>query len=135
MNMNTIRRIFFIAAAMFWLTGLQAQTDKPGDEIARHIRNGNARELSQHFNTTIQLTVPGDDGRYSRTQAEMIVRNFFSKNPPRTFAINHQGSSSDGSQYFVGTYTSGNKSYHSYYLIKEVSGKMLIHQLRFLDED
>jgi len=135
MNMNTFKRMFLIAAAMLWLTSLNAQTDKPGDEIAKHIRSGNARELAQHFNTTIQLTVPADDGRYSRAQAEMIIRDFFSKNPPRTFAINHQGSSSDGSQYFVGTYTSGKKSYHSYFLIKEVSGKMLIHQLRFLDED
>lgn len=121
--------------ALFACPRVYSQDKNKGDEIAKLIRKGDAKELAHSFNTTIQLTLPDDDGRFSRTQAELIIRNFFTKYPPRSFTINHQGSSADGSQYYIGIYKSTNNTFRSYYLLKLVSDKALIHQLRFEGED
>ncbi len=75
------------------------------DEIKNAIINGNEKELAIHFNTTLDLSVPGKDGTYSKVQAELIIKDFFEKNKPKSFKINHEGSSNDGSKYAIGTLT------------------------------
>ena len=101
------------------------------NEIATAIKSGNAANVSRYFNTTIDLTVPSGEGTYSKTQAEQILKNFFTKNPPKSFSINHQGSSNDGSLFAIGTYISGSTSYRSYFLLKKVASGYVIQQLEF----
>jgi hypothetical protein len=112
-----------------------AQDNAVNEKVTRSIRSGDAKELAKYFNSNIQLILPSDEGRFSRTQAELIVRGFFTRYPPKSFEINHQGSSSDGSKYYIGAYKSGSKTFRSYYLLKQVSDKALIHQLRFEEDD
>jgi hypothetical protein len=105
-------------------------------KIASAIKSANSRDLSLYFNNPIDLTTPGNEGTYSKAQAEMIVRSFFQKYPPTSFALNHQGNSNDGSQYAIGTYKSGATEFRTYLLLKMISGQPLIHQLKFeSDED
>jgi hypothetical protein len=125
----------FVILAFFASHGVFAQDDNKGDDIANLIRKGNARELARNFNVSVQLTLPDNEGRFSRTQAELIIRDFFSKHPPKSFSINHQGASSDGSRYYIGVYKTTNITFRSYFLLKQVSDKALIHQLRFEDDD
>lgn len=123
-----------IVLTFSFIPELKSQQD-PGDDVAALIRKGSARELAKHFNVSVQLTLPQDEGRFSSTQAELIIRNFFSKHPPRSFEISHRGSSSDGSRYYIGVYKSANETFRSYYLLKRVAEKSLIHQLRFEEDD
>lgn len=133
--MKNIALFSLIIVLIFYFSpDLKGQED-PGDKVADLIRKGNARELARHFNVSVQLTLPQDEGRFSSTQAELIIRNFFLKHPPRSFDISHRGSSSDGSRYFIGVYKSTNKTFRSYYLLKQVAEKSLIHQLRFEEDD
>jgi len=105
-------------------------------KIASAIKSANSRDLSLYFNNPIDLTTPGNEGTYSKAQAEMIVRSFFQKYPPSSFTFNHQGNSNDGSQYAIGTYKSGTTVFRTYLLLKMISGQPLIHQLKFeSDED
>ena len=103
--------------------------------IAAAIKTANARELSSYFNNTIDLTTPGNEGTYSKAQAEMIVKSFFSKDPPSSFTLNHNGKSNDGSHFAIGTYKSGATQFRAYFLVKVMSGQQLIHQLKFESED
>lgn len=103
-------------------------------DIAAAIKSGNAANVSKYFNTTIDLTVPAGEGTYSKTQAEQILKDFFTKNPPKSFTINHQGASNDGSLFAIGTYISGSTSYRSYFLLKKIASGYCIHQLEF-EED
>lgn len=100
-------------------------------KIAAAIKTGNAKELSNYFNNTIDLTIPGNEGTYSKGQAEMIVKSFFVKNPPSSFTLSHQGKSNDGSHYAIGIYKSGGTEFRTYFLLKVLSGQPLIHQLKF----
>lgn len=102
--------------------------------IASCIRSGDANALSNYFNATIDLTVPGDEGTYSKSQAAIIVKNFFSQYKPVTFTVNQQGSSGEGSQFAIGTLKTANGNFRTYYLLKKNGGQQQIFQLQFEEE-
>jgi hypothetical protein len=102
--------------------------------VAAAIRSGNAGALAVYFSATIDLTVPGSDGTYSKSQAELIVKEFFTSTPPTGFIIKHQGSSGEGSQFCIGSLETENVNFRTYFLIKTINGVSLITQLQFEEE-
>jgi len=104
------------------------------EDIAAVITAADASKLAGYLNETVDITLPDNEGTYSKSQAELIMKDFFSKFPPDTFNINHQGSSQKGSLYAIGTYTTSALSYRNYMLLKSISGELKITQFR-LEED
>jgi hypothetical protein len=100
-------------------------------DIGTAIKSGSASNVSKYFNSTLDLTTPDNEGTYSKTQAELILKDFFTKNTPDSFTINHNGSSNDGSLYAIGTYVSKGNSYRTYFLLKKVDAAFLIQKLEF----
>jgi hypothetical protein len=103
-------------------------------DVADAIETMDAKMLAGYFNSTIDLEIGETDGNYSKTQAEMIVRDFFKNSPLKSFTVNHQGSSNDGSKYFIGTYETSSQVYRVYVLLKKQGEQLLIHQLQFEKE-
>lgn len=101
------------------------------EKITQAIKTSNSAELSKYFNNSIDLTIPGSEGIYSKVQAEHILKSFFVKYPPTSLVINHTGKSNDGSIYAIGTYKSATNTYRTYFLTKSIDGNLLIHQLKF----
>ncbi|MEI6576074.1 MAG: DUF4783 domain-containing protein [Bacteroidota bacterium] len=134
--MNTRLFISLIFIAIFFNGNLSFAGNPPlgatQDEVSLAIKSGNAAALALHFNSTIDLLVPGQELTCSKIQAEQIVKDFFAKNPPKSFKINHQGSSKDGSQFSIVTYVStNNKSFRTYFLLKKTPSGMSVQQLQF----
>ncbi len=127
--------LFFVASGFTFLNlGTDQKAADISKGIAEAIRKGNVNDLSNYFNSTIDLTIPGKEGSFSKAQASQIVKDFFTKYPPKTFEIKHQGSSSDGSNYTIGSLVTPKGKFRTYYLIKNVSGKFFIQQLTFETE-
>ncbi|MBI9037060.1 MAG: DUF4783 domain-containing protein [Bacteroidales bacterium] len=122
--------IILISLISFQAKLVQAQ-DLVSDNVIKAISKGDASELSKLFNSTIDISIPENDGTYSKDQAEIIVKKFFKKNPVTKFSINHSGSSNDGSKYSIGTYKSNDKTFRVYFLLKKTSEKYFIQQLQF----
>ncbi len=104
----------------------------PG-EIISAFSSGNATQLAKYFNQTIELTMFDKEGIYSKTQAEIILRNFFSENPPKQFQILHQGGK-ESSKYAIGSFVSGTNTYRITFLLKTIDTRVFIHQLRIENE-
>lgn len=104
------------------------------DDLASAIRTGNAKEVARYFNTSVELNIQDSEGVYSKSQAEMILRDFFSKHAPQKFTVVHRGSSSGGSRYAIGNYTTADGTYRTSIFVKEVNGQMLIHEIKFEKE-
>ncbi len=101
-------------------------------KITIALNNGNAADLAQHFSTTIDLSIPDNEGTYSKKQAEQLVKAFFEKQPPSSFTLEHQGNSNDGSTYLIGMHkTRTGKNFRVYVLIKSQADESLIQQLQF----
>lgn len=125
--------IRFLMAILFGLLpmSLSLQTDDMADQINKAIEAGNARSIARYFGPNLELFVPGSEGTFSRSQSELILRNFFAKNIPEKLTINRQGSSRDGSMYVIATLKTKDGSYYRvYYLIKKVSDTHFLSQLQ-----
>ena len=117
---------------VFLLMGFLAKAgpEETAAQVASAIQAGNATEVSKYFNSMIDLTLPGYDDSYSKTQAGQIMKEFFAQNTVKSFKITRQGSSPDGSQYSIGSLDTGKKVFRVYFLIKSVNGQNLVHQLQ-----
>jgi hypothetical protein len=126
--------LIFLSSAS-WLV---VKASKPaGDaiqEITKTIQTMDAKKLADYFSSTIDLELGSMNGNYSKTQAEIIMRDFFKNNPVKSYIVNHQGDSEDGSQFFIGTYKTTTKEYRVYGLLKKESNQLVLRQLQFDEE-
>ena len=115
---------------LFMSYSLSAQNSSAiSPDIVSATRDGSASDLAEYFNDNIELVIPQKSGIFSKSQAEMVLKDFFAKNPPTDFKIIHEGSRQNAS-FAIGNYTTGNSVYRMYFLTKKVDGNLLIHQLR-----
>jgi len=105
------------------------------DDIALAIRSGEARSVARFFGNSVDLTISNQEDVYSKTQAERILLDFFAKNPPRSFQINHKGESKEGAQYAIGSLvTNSGTNFRTYFYIKTQGNTQVIQELRFMKE-
>jgi len=105
------------------------------DEISNAIRSGDSRQIALYFGNSIDLTLVNQEDVYSKAQAEQIIKDFLSKNTPKSFTIIHKGSSKEGTLYAVGTLvTTTGKAFRTSFFIKMMSGKYMVRELRFETE-
>jgi hypothetical protein len=102
------------------------------EQLGSAIRSGDARTIAHYFNGNVDLTIVNQEEVYSKAQAEMVLKDFFSKNTPKNFSIIHQGVSKEGNKYAIGTLTTTQGSnFRTYFFVKESGGSAFIQELRF----
>ena len=101
------------------------------DDITGAIRVGNAGELSQFLDSRVDISLPEKSDTYSKIQAEMIIRDFFSTNGVQNFLIKHTGPNGGGSVFCVGVLQTRNGDYRTTLFIKQKGDKQLLQELRF----
>ncbi len=112
-----------------------AQQSDISKSITGAIRSGDASKLALHLNVSVDLTLPGNEGTYSKKQSEQILKMFFSKNPCKDFSLDHTGNSNSGTIYMIGSYkTNSGKKFRVYLLLKSGDRSNLIQQLQFEEE-
>lgn len=105
------------------------------DQVGAAIRSGDARMIARFINTNVDLTIVNQEDVFSKAQAEMVLKDFFAKNTPRSYTIIHQGVSKEGAKYAIGTLiTVQGQTYRTYFFVKEVNGASYIQELRFEKE-
>ncbi len=105
------------------------------DDIANALRSGDARSVSRFFGNTIDLTIVSQEEVFSKVQAEQVLKEFFTKNTPRSFTLIHKGESKEGARYAIGTMiTAQGSTYRTYFYIKQQGSSAVIQELRFMKE-
>ncbi len=99
-------------------------------EIINAIKTGNASEVSKFFDNTVEITFPGKSNSYSRSQAELVLHDFFSKNPAKSFQVIHK-SENEGSQYCIGNLETANGIFRTTIFLKQKGDKQVLQELRF----
>ena len=105
------------------------------DDIASAIRSGNPKNISTYFIKNIDLKILDQEDIYSQQQAEMILKDFFSKHAVKTFTIAHRSEQKANSQYVIGTLDTNHGKFRTYFLIKIIDGKTRIQQFRIEPEN
>lgn len=102
------------------------------DVISIALKNGNSVELAKHFNTEIELIVLEIENVYSKSQAQVILKDFFQKNEVENFIIKHQGDK-ENMHYVIGELITTDKTFRISLILKTINNQLLIHQLRIED--
>jgi hypothetical protein len=104
------------------------------DDIAASIRSGNPKNISKYFIENIDLKIIEQEDVYSKQQAEMILKDFFTKHSVKSYNVAHKSEPKNGSQYVIGTLDTGSGKFRTYFLIKTTGGQTLIQQFRIEPE-
>ena len=112
------------------------QTEKDiSSSIEVAIKVGNAKELTKLFCNSIDLNIPGNEGVYSKAQSELILRDFFTKNNPKSYTTLHKGSSKDGAKYSIGSLITEKGTYRTYFYMKQKGDSYIIHEFSLNSEE
>ncbi|MBK8710902.1 MAG: DUF4783 domain-containing protein [Niastella sp.] len=112
----------FILLVSFALAGLP--------EVIAAIKSGNSSALARYFDNTVEITLPQKNSTYSKSQAEIIIKDFFSNNPVKNFKVLHQGEKS-GSQYCIGTLETSNGNFRTTFFMKNKGDTQSLQEIRF----
>lgn len=104
------------------------------DNVAAGIQHNSAKEVANYFNSSVELNIENNEGVYSKTQAEMVLKNFFGKHPCTGFKITHRAKSYGNNSFAIGSYNTSAGEYRVTIYVKEINGKNLIHEMKFEKE-
>jgi len=106
------------------------------DEIYAAIKAGNSKVLAKYFNTNVELVILEKEGVYSKTQAELILRDFFTRNIPNNLVKQHEGKSGkEATKYVICTLNTSKGQYRVYFVMKSNNGEFTIHQFRIENDN
>jgi hypothetical protein len=129
------KNFYLIAIFMCFGFAVVAQ-NKEISEAEAYIRKGDSQNLSKYFGNTVELNFDGKKQNYSRNQAEFVMKDFFSKNPPRPdgFESYHRGQPNTNLSFSIVKYDSKNGAFRVFMKLKNQQGKYFIDALDFIRE-
>ena len=125
--MKTIFALLLIVSSSMILSFAQQSNI---DEVIGALRSGNATELSKYFDDNVELTLPDKSDSYSKAQALLILKDFFSNNDVKGFELKHKGDS-PGGHYCIGTLQTKSGNFRTNVFMKMKGGKELVKDIRF----
>lgn len=101
------------------------------DAVIGALRSGNSSQLSGYFDETVELTLPDKSDSYSKAQAQLIVKDFFSNNGVQGFDLKHKGGDTQGAHFCIGTLKTSAGNFRTNVFMKLKSGKEVVKEIRF----
>ena len=132
MKNQLFKTLIAIICSVFVFTNqTQAQSF---ESFAGLIRSGNSSGLAASFQSNVEITIKDSGNSYSKSQAEMVLKNFFSTHQPKSFTIAHQGTSPEGAKYFIGNLSTSSGNFRTYVYAKSTGGSLAIQEIRFEEQ-
>ncbi len=94
------------------------------------MKDGNSAEVARFFDNTVEINMPDKSNSYSRSQAELVLKDFFSSNPVKSFEVIHKGENS-GSQFCIGTLVTKSGTFRTTIFMKQKGEKQLLQEISF----
>ena len=107
----------------------QNSTNDVFTPIGKYIEAGDAEKLAAWFADNLELDITGSVNSCTRSQAKLIMKNFFSNNTPKKFNIIHK-SGRPPMSYAVGSLSAGADKFRVIIYVRTDDGKNSIQQLR-----
>lgn len=120
-----------------FMGGSNARDVEIAEKIKGSFKNGNASVLADYFERSLELVIDAEKVDFRRVrheQAELILKSFFKKYPPKDFKYGFQGTASKV-RYCTGTYqTTNGIKFQVYILMRVTKNDYLINTLHFKKE-
>ena len=120
--LRTIFVILFASALFSFATSI--------DEVVSAIKVGDAPRISKYFDNMVEISINEKSHSYSKSQAEMVLRDFFSNKGVKTFKVAHRGNTHD-SEYCVGILSTESGDFRTTIFMKVRGDRKVINSLIF----
>ncbi len=117
--------VFLIAISTFSQGGI--------DDVISAMKSGNASGVTKYFDSYVDITIDDKGSNYSRSQGELILKDFFSNNGVRSFELKHKGNNDNG-DYCIGTLQTKNGNYRATVYMRLKGNKLVIQDIRIKQE-
>ena len=104
------------------------------DDVIAAMRAGNASQVAKYFDNNIEISMPDKSNSYSKSQAELVLKDFFASNPVKGFEIIHKGENA-GSQFCIGSLQTRNGNFRTKLYMKQKGGQQLVQEIAFQPEE
>lgn len=99
------------------------------DDVISAMKNGNASGVTKYFDSYVDITMPDKSSNYSRSQGELILKDFFTNSGVKTFDVKHKGNNDNG-DYCIGTLQTKNGSYRATVYMRLKGNRQVIQDIR-----
>lgn len=99
------------------------------DDVISALKSGNAAGLTKYFDNYVDITMPDKSSNYSKSQGELIIKDFFTNNGVKNFDLKHKGNNDSG-DYCIGTLQTKNGSYRATVYMRMKGDKQVIQDIR-----
>ncbi|MEO6548401.1 MAG: DUF4783 domain-containing protein [Ferruginibacter sp.] len=100
------------------------------DDVIAAMKAGNSGSVAKYFDNSVEISMPDKSNSYSKSQAELVLKDFFASNPVKSFEIIHKGENA-GSQYCIGTLQTKSGAYRTTIFMKQKGERQVLQELRF----
>jgi hypothetical protein len=123
-----MKRIFTLIFVSFALFSFSKRLGI--EEVVASLKSGNATQIARYFDNTVEITLPEKTNSYSKSQAEVILKDFFNNNSIKDFQVLHRGDNG-GSQYLIGKLITRSNAYRTTIFMKQKGDKQVLQEIRF----
>ncbi len=125
-----MKRFFTIVSISFGIL-VSSFTFKVGiDDVITAMKTGNASQVAKYFDNNVEITMPDKSNSYSKSQGELVLKDFFTTNIVKSFEVIHKGENA-GSQYCIGTLVTKAGTYRTTIFMKQKGDQQVLQELRF----
>ncbi len=100
------------------------------DEVIAGMKAGNSTEIARFFDNTVEINTPEKSSSYSKSQAELVLKDFISSHAVKTFTVIHKGENA-GSQFCIGTLVTKSGTYRTTIFMKQKGDKQVLQGITF----
>ncbi|MBC7423996.1 MAG: DUF4783 domain-containing protein [Ferruginibacter sp.] len=100
------------------------------DDVIAAMKTGNATQVAKFFDTNIEISINDKSNSYSKSQGELVLKDFFATNLVKSFDVIHKGENA-GSQYCIGTLVTKGGTFRATIFMKQKGGQQVLQELRF----
>lgn len=123
-----------ILSIFLWVSApdLGGKSDSNIGPVVSAIESGSSSDLARFFDSSISMNVNGQQGEYSKNQAEIVLRDFFKKNPSNGFSVVFQNENPGGLSTYIGEYSSSQGKFQVFIKVSQNSNSFRIYSLDFI---
>ena len=99
------------------------------DDVISAMKSGNASGVTKYFDSYVDITMPDKSSNYSKSQGELILKDFFSNNGVKSFEVKHKGNNDNG-DYCIGTLQTKNGNFRTTVYMRMKGDRQVIQDIR-----
>jgi Domain of unknown function (DUF4783) len=130
-----MKRFLFTLILVLSIFGSSFAQSEFLDDVSSAFKNADQRLLSKYFGNKIEITLLDQSNVYSKSQAEMVMKDFFSKYDPIEFQLLYKNNpSNDAARFAIGQLDTRAGKFRIYFILKTSESGLYLQEMRFEQE-